>query len=192
MSTQDIKLYHVSSVKFDSIKSKAMLNPKDSTLQDYDNRVSLLLTYVTPDEIRRYVKRGFKQWDMSEAYIYIVNPNTILEYNYAKMQSTPEQIAYDRRCWDKFMADVSDDEFLEARKVYSTERDAYLLAKYKIPPTGKVMDYLSNPLAKNWRKHDWINYNLMYGNKNQYASYTPHLQVAITTPIEFEEVIKLI
>lgn len=185
------RLYHVSDTLYDVLKSKALVDPDNKDLKSYDSRISLLLTYVTTDEIRKFAKAGFEPWKMEQAYMYILDTDKIKGYEYAIMQSTRQQQAYDLKHWSKDMDPVSDEDFFEARKEYTIRRDAYLLKHHNIVTKSSIETLTENKLYKNWSRHDWISYNLKHGDKDQYATYIPHIQLHLTEPLPYTDVVKL-
>ena len=46
---------------------------------------------------------------------------------------------------------------------------------------------LDKNLVKNWKDNDkHFKINARYGNKNQYASYIPHIQISVEKPLVYE------
>jgi hypothetical protein len=184
-------LYHVSSQLYKDLRSKAILDPNNKDLRSYDSRISLLLTYVTTDEIRKFAKAGFERWNMEHAYMYILDVDKIKGYEHAIMQSTKQQAAYDLKHWSNEMDPVSDEDFPEARKEYGLRRDAYLLSQHGIPTKVPIEAFTENKLYADWASHDWIKYNMKHGDKDQYASYIPHMQLHLNEPLVYQDVVKL-
>ena len=185
------KLYHLSNVEYPELKSKTLINPNAPGLQEYDKLISFLLTPVTASDISNYIKAGFKRWDMKESYLYIVDPASITNYDFAMMQSTPQQSTYDDENWDYDPKVMRSHQFDAWREEYMRKRTKALHDLYGIPPKGTIEEYMSNPLYKEWQEHVWVNYNMKQGSIEQYASYIPHLQVCINEPVQYEKVIKL-
>lgn len=184
------KLYHLSNVKHDVLKSKAMVYPKSSVTR-FDHRISLLLTPITREDLLAYIAKGFKRWDLDPAFLFVINPDDITNYDFAKMESTPQQIEYDNENFERLSRDISDKDFLEWKRGYSQTRDEYLRVFHDIPTKDTIESYLNHPLYQEWNSHDWLEYNLKHGHKDQYASTIPHMQIHINEPIQYEEVIQL-
>lgn len=186
-------LYHVSNKLYPELKSKALLNPNDKTLEEFDTRISFLLCPISENDIKQYQKLGFKRWMMDEAYLYILDPDDleISDYFYAKMQSTPEQRQYDIRNWEKKVGRVNDDVLESAMANYFIERKTYLNNREGIPDKADIDVYLKHKQYHTWKKHEWVLQNMKTGNLEQYASDIPHLQISVNKPLKYQQVIKL-
>lgn len=185
-----LRLYHISNKKYDVLKSRQQQGDNDKNKPTSESfEINFILAKITKEDIKKYVEAGFKRWDMEETYLYIINPADITDYDYASITSTPEQREYDERVWDD--SGVSDDDFKAWKKEYIKTREQFLWKEYKIPVQGLLGEFLNHPKYSNWASHKWIDENLKTGNKNQYASNIPHLQIRVNQPIKPESVIKL-
>lgn len=193
MSSNPRLLYHISNQPHSELKTRAMLLKNSEDAEPWDDRISFLLSPPSKKDILNFVKAGFHRWDMSECYLHTVNVDDIDEYEYAKIESTPEQTQYDDKNWDKQMSGLNfdDDSFRVARKQYMEDRSAYLLKK-GIPDKTTLDDIFSNPLFHNWAHRKWFEYNLKHGSTDQYATYVPHVQIKTFEPILCTNIIKLI
>jgi len=94
------------------------------------------------------------------------------------------------------------DTFYKKINEYKTELHRYVESRLGIPvkyATKMDLYRLSNPNNKisysifedmqNTKK--WFEYNAKVGNKNQYASFIPHIQVAVNSPLKIAKVEKI-
>lgn len=199
MSTEDwnklanvtpLRLYHISAALYPELKTKAMLNPDDSDLKPWDNNISFLLRAPTKELVKEYIKAQFTKWEMDECYLYVVDPREVINYTYASMESTSEQLNYDDKHWDSTIEKLPDRQYFPAKRRYMQKRKNFLENK-GIKSKMTLYEIFSHKEYYNWSNMNWFQYNLKHGDKNQYATCIPHVQVNTTFPIQYEKVIKL-
>lgn len=184
-------LYHLSSSKHSELKTKAALSVNDDVVKSWDNKISFLLTPPTKLDVLEYQTKGFQRWQMKNVYMHVVDPSILIDYNYASIESTPLQQRYDHQNWDKDIIKLPDDEYFIAKRKYLKEREKYL-SKHGILPEMSLYEIFSHKDFYKWRSRMWFNHNLKNGDKDQYATYIPHVQVDTTTPIKPVTVVKLL
>ena len=92
-----VKLYHVGSDIYDELKTKAQQGEEPNR---FNTKISMLLTPISPRMLEKYIRHGFKPWEMSKAYMYVVDSDD-LKYTRANIESIPEQMQYDLEHWEK-------------------------------------------------------------------------------------------
>lgn len=185
------KLYHIASEEYDVLKTNAMVTGEDVW---YDKEVNFFLTVIHARDIKTFAKAGFSNYNMKHAYLYVVDPNNIVNYNHASITSTPEQQTWDEEhleLWDELTAGDQGVDFSAGKKEYMKLRRAELLKQYGILDKGDIEFYMNNKRYLDWSDRKWLDYNLKHGRKDQYATFIPHIQINTDTPIKYEKVVKL-
>lgn len=212
-------VYHIGKKGYKEIKTGGMIRSQkekddfqkkykltDEKMAIYNNEVNAFLAPVTKGMVELLRSKGFNAWKGSELYLYKININDPKNRHikYFNITSTPEQGKYDDSNWSKFYnkyKNLSDKEFqkvkvefIEGKKKYVDKRDNYL--KNMDASTNLTLrQYLNiNPERfKNWSNNEkYFKINSQKGNKEQYASKIPHVQMYTEKPLVFESVQKLI
>jgi len=209
-------VYHYSNIKFDSIKTRGMLGlsaPKEaSDSEKYIKQVSLTLAPIPVKIIKQYRSKNFTAWGKPGEPLYEYKINIIKNKNSFDgpiiLTSTPEAKLFKHTVWSDFITKkgidfkrmIKDDDYWNkikktyfeyVSKYWNHEFTKFNNKKYGILTPEKYL--VSKPIKKiinNYPKY--LQYNLLNGNKNQYASYIPHIHTKIKTPLIPEEVSKII
>lgn len=200
-----MRIYHISNQRYKDLRPlilqphadrriKELTNKGVSrqSLDDYIREVNFMLGKPTRSQIQTMVKAGFKNWGTRSTFVYGLDIRSIVNPLYVRVTSTPESTKYDTEHWDKFydsIKDLTGEQLSNARREYIANREHYLFKKYGIKTRMTVMELINHPLLQSWP--DWdthFNYNLRHGNKDQYASHIPHIQVAVETPIAYSTI----
>ena len=97
--------------------------------------------------------------------------------------------------------DLSDEEFEKIKPTYLKQKEEYFNNRQNYLNTlgiEKQMNFeqlsnLDKNMVKNWKDNDkHFKINARYGNKNQYASYIPHIQISVEKPLVYESSKRLI
>lgn len=192
-------VYHVSAKLFKDIRAleyQTGKNKKDYTLiADVDNyfkEVNSFPGVVTKKDVELLRRNGFVNWGTGKLYVYkidlIKNKHKI---NHINVTSTPEQSQYDSENWDEFYSkysSLSDEEWVKGKDDYLSKRDLHL-ANLGIRRDLTLEEYLSLIVTKDWNDSSkYFKINSKHGNKKQYASYIPHVQINTKGPLSFESV----
>jgi hypothetical protein len=180
-----------------------------SYLDDYSKEINAFLGPVKMKDINGLINAGFNVWSnlKNNAYLYRINlndPINLSKIMTVDITSTPQQIDYDNKHWDKFKKNLdkyyklSDkefekvkDEFFEKKKVYFDERNSYL-KRLGIKKVKTLQEFRKSPFLDDWANTDkYFKKNITCGNKTQYASCIPHIQVKVSGPLKYESVEKI-
>lgn len=197
-------LYHISSKLYQDLRPLKLIKHGQKKLRlligqghlskdqagDYSSEINFFFGKPSKEQITKAISHGFKNWDMDKVYIYRVNIRDLRNSNYVSVTSTPQQISYDDANWDNLKEDatksgLSFDEFKKAYKEQRTIR----LSEYGVPYKTSIDELLKNRHLKDWSDFDkYFEINLKKGNKGQYASYIPHVQVSVNKPVVYDSV----
>lgn len=184
-------VYHVGNQKWEDLRPVSL---QTMTTEELNGKREFLLQYMTEDRLRTYfeeinffvgkitkqhvdllIKSGFNNWNMEEVYLYTVDLKKVKKsISYIKIKSTPEQAEYDVKHWKGH-----NENYFKRRKKY--------LSKQGLGIDINLSEYLKNPLIDKYKedidKH--VEYNIIHGDKGQYASYIPHIHVNVNEPIKY-------
>lgn len=192
-------VYHVSSKLFKDIRALEYQTGKKkkdySLITDIDNyfkEVNSFPGVITKKDVDLLRRNGFVNWGTGKLYVYkidlIKNKHNI---NHINVTSTPEQRQYDSENWDEFYSkysSLSDEEWIKGKDAYLSKRDLHL-ANLGIRRDLTLEEYLSLIVTKDWDDSSkYFKINSKHGNKKQYASYIPHVQINTKGPLSFESV----
>jgi hypothetical protein len=208
-------VYHYSALKFAEVKTRKMLGlpaPKEASNPDkYNQTVSLSPSPLSKDTINKYRDSGFKAWGHGPLYEYKISiPKNVSAFvGDIRLTSVPEQLAYTRRYpLDKVMAkqgidmqkaikdnsyweEVKED-YLRIKREWYNDLDKYI--RHMIGQALTSRNYADHPYIKKIKNSFdyWVDFNLHRGDKNQYASYIPHIHTKIDKPLIPESVQQII
>ena len=181
-------LTHYARDKFKKLTTKQML-------REVSPMVSMFLSPIGDKNISKLISNGFKNYDGLKYELSIDVNNNIDNFgSHIYLTSTPEQIEYDNKHWDKFYKrynigslKVNEDADRERMRGYKRERDLYLenLGVLRIPTIG----FMENPYIQNLIEDydDFVKYNIKHGYRSQYASYIPHVHTQLVNPLNIEK-----
>ena len=207
-------IYHIAGKKFQDLrplklqtKGKERIEQmrrdsySEDYLQEYITEINFFFGKPTLEQKERMVAEGFVNWNSKDTYVHTVNTDDIkrLNYNYVKITSTPQQREYDNLYWDDFIKKYKDvfnngsnEEWGEVKQKYLDKREEYLLKRYGIKEKMDLNELTSHKQLSSWNNfNEHFEFNLKHGNKEQYASYIPHIQLSVSKPLIPLEVIKL-
>ena len=170
-----------------------------SYLEEYKSESNFFLGPITGEHIDTLVNNGFKVWEglQNKAFLYVIDLNDQYNrshINYINVTSTPQQIEYDNEHWAKFSSqydNVSDEVFRRKKTNYFEQRDKHL-RKSGIYKCKTVKMFTEIPFITDWSDMDkYVNINLTCGQKKQYASCIPHIQVSVSNPLKIKSVIDI-
>jgi hypothetical protein len=202
-------IYHYSSKKFPEIKNLEMqgIYPKGdwvkkiSDIESYRKTFSGVLEPLAAKDIARHRSAGFKNWGSGPIYEYKID---ILKNKEAfdgpiKITSIPEREDFRAKEWAQFIKRKGvdfqrmnhDDDYWESvkdkyfdliRKYWDSEFEKRLKKDYGVlTPEVYVRSPRITHLRNNWTK--FIDKNIKKGNKDQYATYIPHIHTKIKKPL---------
>lgn len=200
------ELYHVGERGYDAIKNRKQQGKyhKCSKCKDaYNSEVSLFLGKITVNHIDSLVDNGFTVYRTKNISRYTISlSENIKNIESISVTSTPQQTEYNDLYYDERFLKVfgenpkKDKEYYNKWpsfiEEYKRDRKEYLYKQYGIKDDMSLKEYLSLPYLKDWSDMDkYVNINLEEGNKNQHASYIPHVQLKLKKPliIKREEVL---
>lgn len=196
-----MKVYHISGNKYKDLRPLKLQPDGNRRMKEllergvsesYFKEINFFLGKPTKDQINLAVKEGFKNWDLPRFYIYQVDLRNLKHLNYISITSTPQHSQYIEVYWDKFYEEnkhLPGGEFSKAKFKWLEGRDKYLDKHYDIRPRMGIDEIVGNPNYDDWCDFDkWFDYNLRHGDKKQYASYIPHLQVSVDRAIKYDRV----
>ena len=208
-------IYHYSAIKFSEIKNREMLGlkapPEVSDPKAYNKTFSAMMAPISPEWIRRFRANGFEAWGNGPLYEYKID---ILKNRSAfvlpiKITSIPEENREFRKgVWanfvktkgldfrrlesdDKYWESIKDDYYKLVKEYYTDLKDKFVRAHYGyLTPESYVTSPKIKKIIDNWDR--WLEKNLRYGKKTQYASFIPHIHTEIRKPIVPESITKII
>lgn len=191
-------VYHVSSELYNDIraleyqpgKSKSGYNEKMMDVDRYFREVNAFPGPVTAAQVAMLRRAGFKNWGDGKLYVYKINLHeNSAAINHVSVTSTPEQAEYDKKHWpifDNQFQGVSDAVYGERKREYFEQRAKYL-SSLGIKSTLTIDEYAQLLASKDWTQLDkYFLLNSKKGNKLQYASYIPHVQIDTRGPLTYE------
>ena len=212
-------VYHVGKKGYDVIKPGGMVRTPeerkkfqekypamtDNEMDIYDYEINAFLGPVTKEMVLLLKNNGFINWNVDELYLYKINvtdpANKSIEY--FRVTSTPEQMEYDKKHWDKMYFKykyLTDEDFEKVKNEFIKDKQNYMLkrAKYLKQFNTDTELTLAQFLNINKKRYaDWCDtekyfkLNAMYGSKKQYATYIPHVQMYTKKALKFESSTKI-
>ena len=187
--------YFLPDKKNEIIKSLKNLGKSDSYIKEYLKSINCFPGKINYKMVEKLKNNNFELYqnidNLEVYYIDLFDRKNKINIEYIKIESTPQQIAYDKRYFEKEKkkagADKSPEKFKKFFDEYRKNRSKYLEQFYNIKEKFSV-DELYQSLnsnlkdLKNMKKYFDLNANK--GLKNQYASYIPHLQIKIKQPLK--------
>lgn len=176
------------------IKRREYVGTKEY-LDKYFREVNSFPGAVSIKDVKLLRSRKFKRWDVEKLYLYKIDLLDVENrINSINVTSTPEQAEFDSDNWDSFYKvnkDVDDATWFERKKVYLENRTDYLKSK-GIKDNMSVREYMDLVETKDWgNMNKYFHINSKKGNKNQYASYIPHVQLDCNGPLDFVSVVEI-
>lgn len=163
----------------------------EAAVRRYAKEINFFFNKPTRKHIEAMIEVGFKNWDNQVTYIYRVDLTKLtLEPNYVFVTSTEQQHQYTELYWEEFWEQAGDkysDNFQEGREEFIRLMREYLKTHYRIKDMS-IKELVNHKFLSDWldfEKH--FDRNLRLGNKNQYASYIPHVQMSVEKPIRYED-----
>lgn len=150
---------------------------------------------VTNKHVRLMRNNGFVNWSSSKLYLYTIDLLAVKHLiNSINITSTPEQNKYDADNWPIFYKEhlgKSDQEWMEGKRKYLSLRKKYL--DYIGQRTDLTVNECIDRVSKsNWDDMDYyFKLNSIHGNKKQYASEIPHIQLDTKGPIPYVSVVEI-
>lgn len=190
----ELKQFQLQPNGIDKLEELRKLGMSEDYLKEYIHEVNFFFEQPTLEQKNLMVKNGFKNWDTEDTFIHVVDTSTI-KYNYITIASTPEERSYDLVHWNDFLKrtkHLTDKEYFVERDLYKKERDSYLEKYFGIKPKMTMEELEKHKLLSKWSdfKEHFL-HNLRYGNKEQYQSFIPHVQISVNEPIKVKDIIKL-
>ena len=200
-------VYHISNKLYKDIRPLGLQDNYDSSKlvdapydKKYINEVSLFLSPITKDNVKDMRDNGFTTWGDGKLYLYVIDLDKQSKdtVSHVMLTSTPEQTVYDDTNWNKIMGsrkvinNLSAEEFKIRFTKYTEDRSKALEYSNKEVPLENLYT-IDNDIWEDLTDMDkWVEYNIKFGSKEQYASYIPHLIVTVTKPLKIESVSRLI
>ena len=69
---------------------------------------------------------------------------------------------------------------------YIQRRREHLLKRYGIPFNADIDSFVKHKQWKHWASPEHLEYNLTHGDKDQYATYIPHLTIELSEPAKYK------
>lgn len=202
--TVSFKLYHISNQLYADLRpltlqsgGKAKIEEMKSkgykSVNTYKKEINFFFNPIDTSHVKRLIGQGFSRWKHPRLYLYTVNVGSELftkNYNYFSVSSTPQELAYNDKYWDGFWRENRNaDNWDELKAKWLADRERYLHVRHGIKPRMSREELMSHGLLQDWQdleKH--LNINIAKGNRNQYASCIPHIQLSVNEPIAFESI----
>jgi hypothetical protein len=181
----------------DKIKElKKRMSPE--YFETYKKEINAFLGEVTKKDLMLLKNAGFEQYqNINDLYLYKINlndPQNRSKIESTDITSTPQQIEFQNKHWPKLYKKIKhleDKEFFEEKQKYKDKLESYLKSK-GIQKTKAIETFFSSPYIDDWSNvSKYFKKNVTCGNKRQYASCIPHIQVAVNNPLKFESVQKI-
>jgi len=199
------KAFHIGSRGYDLIKNRKQqgISYTCSKCSDkYNNEVNMFIGKMSKKHIDKLIKNGFVSYskkDTSEYTVSLIGNNDVI--NYISVTSTPQQNDYvDKHYYEDFKKEFGvfpkyikkDKEYYakwpEWIKNWKLKLKKYLEDTYNIKDKMTLEEYLSLPYLEDWADIDkYVDINIAKGNKHQYATYIPHIQVNTSKPLVYEK-----
>lgn len=209
MSGDEKYVYHVSSELYTDIRAllyqerggkleldRVKQHGDKSYVEKYFREVNTFPGLVTADDANLLRSKGFVNWGKGSLYVYKIDLKEVEHLiNSINVTSTPEQTEFNTKNWGSWYSKhkyLNNEEFFKARKAYTQLLNTYLSSK-GIASEMTVDSYMSLIASKDWKDSSkYFKLNSLVGNKKQYASYIPHVQIDVKGPLTYVEVIKII
>ena len=184
--------YHLSNEKRDIILPLALQKgyvPSDSLGEQYEREINFLLQAPTSEQKQKMIDAGFKRWASDKTYVHRVDLESLPadSVKYISVTSTPEQREYASKEWNKFYSkakSLEGDLFRKAKESYLKKRNRYLSKLYGKQGQMSIEELSKHPMLNEWSDLDkHLEENLIHGNRDQYASNIPHIQIGVTKGI---------
>jgi len=139
--------------------------------------------------IDKLISNGFKPWENNGLYIHTIDLDKNRDrINYISITSHPEQQEYMGKHWNKWYKGhkhLNNTDFFKAKTVLKE-----LMAKDTGIPSEMTLDEFKEiSKDRNWYDFDkFVDINIKYGSKKQYASYIPHVQVSVNRGLIVERI----
>ena len=196
-------VYHVSNKLHDDIRSlkfqkgidvKKYIGTKEY-LKNYFRQVNTFAAPISTSNIELLQKKGFKQWNQKELYVYKIDLRENLHsIENISVTSSPEQKIFDDKNWETWFEihkDLEDKDWFREKKLYLERREEFLNSN-GIKTTMSVEECIVFLKTRDWKDMDkYVIINSREGNKKQYASYIPHIQILTKGPLSYVSVEKV-
>ena len=156
---------------------------------EYTNRyfkeVNCFLGSISKDNINILKDNGFVSWDVKELYVYTIDLLTNKHnIDFVNITSIPEEYAYMDMFWDNWKG---------TRREFRKGMAEYLERNMGINRDMSIEEMSLLLSKKDWDNSDkYFNINSVLGNKDQYASNIPHLQIHTKDALKYEKVTKIV
>jgi len=204
-------IYHYGGPGYKELKNRRMLGlslPKDVSNDSYLDTFSAFLAPLSKDQIQKFRNSGFKAWKAVPLPIYeykIKVSDNIDSFNGPiTFTSLPEEVSSDFR--NSVWADYLKTKGIDFKKMYEDDnywkeiKDSYI-KEAKSPIYNKLLgewfkskfgsevtaqNFATHPFIRRVKKNfnKYVGQNLRKGNKNQYATFIPHIYTKIKKPIK--------
>lgn len=166
-------------------------------MDTYNFEINAFLGEVKKEHIQMLRNKNFINWVGRDLYLYKINindPENRKKIKYIKYTSTPEQTKLQEKVYwpilEKYR-DASDDVWEEKMKPYFEAEKKFKYTKKKMTfNQGINIDKKILNDMKDLNK--WFKFNSIHGNKKQYATYIPHVQLYSKQGLKFESMEKII
>lgn len=201
-------VYHVSSGLYEDIRAiqyqvtsgkvtldRLKKHGDKSYIERYIREVNVFPGMMSAEDVSLLRRKGFVNWGKGTLYVYKIDlkqvESLIISIN---VTSTPEQTEFNDKNWtdwyNKHKHKVDEDYFKE-RDIYRNRLKAYLESK-GIKGVMTVDEYITLISTRDWQDvSKYVKLNARIGNKKQYASYIPHVQLEVSGPLEYVEIVEL-
>jgi hypothetical protein len=168
-------------------------------LEEYLSEINAFLGPVSEQDLLELKNKGFKQYqNIDNLYLYKINLNSSKNRSKIKkmeMTSIKEQLDFNNKNWDNFYKknkELPDKEWFKNKELYFKKQHEFIINKGIKYKNLNINTLKNNSKLQEWSDvKKWFKYNSIHGNKEQYASCIPHIQISVSAPLEFESVQKL-
>ena len=201
-------VYHISSGLYEDIRAIQYQVTSDkvtldhlkkhvgkSYIERYIREVNAFPGMMSAEDVSLLRRKGFVNWGKGTLYVYKIDlkqvESLIISIN---VTSTPEQTEFNDKNWTDWYTKHKhkvDEDFFKERDIYRNRQEAYLESK-GIKEAMTVDEYITLISTRDWQDvSKYVKLNARIGNKKQYASYIPHVQLEVSGPLEYVEIVEL-
>jgi len=164
----------------------------------YNFEINAFLNPVKKEHIQLLRNKGFDVWKGEDLYLYKINindPENRKKIKYINYTSTPEQTELQKKIYWPILEKYRNAD----EKTWNEKMKPYFEAAKKFKYTKKDLSFnqainIDEKILKDMQNLDkWFKFNSIHGNKKQYATYIPHIQLGgVKSGLKFESVEKVI
>jgi len=201
---KDLYVFHVSSKRLSDIRPLALQKGRtrykheikeligEARYETHKYEISAFLEPPKQSDIDRLITAGFTPWINNGLFVHKINLDDNIDNIISiKITSHPEQHKFMDKYWSKWYKKhkhLNNDDFYKAKR----ELDKQMAVETGIPDCMSLEEFKILASEKDWYGFsEFVTLNVEKGSKEQYATYIPHVYVAVKKPLTIEEVTEI-